>query len=242
MRRNLISFISSLILIIVALISLYFINNTNDSKHAISSKTDEYIETNEQVESEDVQKEQTVEEVYEDKKNINEDIVGNIKITGTNIDQKLLQGTDNEYYLNHNNKKQEDINGSVFIDYRNNFDDKKILIYGHNGRVLKTVPFHDLEKFIEPEFLRVNNNIEIVLNGKVNNYKIFSVMIVLAGNNTHMKLKFDDTSWSEHLAWLKNNSLYDTSVDVSTNDYIIVLQTCYFNPDNSYLIISAKKI
>lgn len=241
MRRNLISFISSLILIIVALISLYFINNTNDSKHAISSKTDEYIETNELI-IDDLKKEQTVEEVYEDNKNINEDIVGSIKITGTNIDQKLLQGTDNEYYLNHNNEKQEDINGSVFIDYRNNFDDKKILIYGHNGRVLKTVPFHDLEKFIEPDFLKENNNIEIVLNGKVNNYKIFSVMVVLSGNNTHMKLKFDDSSWSEHLAWLKNNSLYDTSVDVSTNDHIIVLQTCYFNPDNSYLIISAKKI
>ena len=239
MKKLSIPIIFRIILIVVVLISLYSISN---NKHAISSKSDEYVKTNEQVVNENKLDEAIVEEVYQEAQNINEDIVGNIKITGTNIDQKLLQGDDNDYYLNHNKEKQEDINGSIFIDYRNNLDDKKILIYGHNGRVLKTVPFHDLEKFISPEFLKVNNNIEIILNGKVTNYKIFSVIIVSDGNNTHMKLKFDNDSWLEHLAWLKDNSLYDTLVEVSFDDKIIVLQTCYFNPDNSYLIISAKEI
>lgn len=235
MKKKSISIISRLVLIIIALISLYFLNN---SKRAISSKSNEYTETNTQ-EIQDDKFEKTEATVAEEE---NEDIIGHIKITGTNIDQELLQGLDNEYYLNHNKEKEEDINGSIFIDYRNNLDDKKILIYGHNGRVLKTVPFHDLEKFTSSDFLKENNNIQLTLDGKVSNYKIFSVMIVLDGNNTHMKLKFDDNSWAEHLAWLKNNSLYDTSIEVSTDDSIIVLQTCYYNPENSYLIVSAKKI
>ena len=76
----------------------------------------------------------------------NEDIVGSIKISGTNINEYIVQGDDNDYYLNHNLDKEEDIAGSVFLDYRNNFSDKKLLIFGHNARRLKTVPFHDLEK------------------------------------------------------------------------------------------------
>lgn len=29
------------------------------------------------------------------------DIIGNIKISGTRIEQQIVQGTDNEFYLNH---------------------------------------------------------------------------------------------------------------------------------------------
>lgn len=240
MRKTFVPIIAGSILIIICLILLFFLDN---GERDISLKKDEYIKTNELTE-EALEKttEVEIQEVKEEAKKINEDIVGNIKIDGTNINQKLLQGDDNDYYLKHNKEKQEDINGSIFIDYRNNFDDKKILIYGHNGRVLKTVPFHDLEKFISPDFLKVNNNIEIVLNGNLSNYKIFSVMIVLPGDNTHMKLKFSDDTWAQHLSWLKTNSIYDTMVDVNINDRIIVLQTCYYNPENSYLIVSAKKI
>ena len=57
----------------------------------------------------------------------NEDIVGKIKIDGTNIDEYIVQGSDNEYYLNHNLDKEEDIAGAVFLDYRNNFDDRKLV-------------------------------------------------------------------------------------------------------------------
>ena len=45
----------------------------------------------------------------------NEDIVGNIIINTNEYD--LLQGLDNEYYLTHDNNKNYDSNGSIFIGY-----------------------------------------------------------------------------------------------------------------------------
>lgn len=53
--------------------------------------------------------------------NHNNDIVGSIRIIGTNISQQIVQGDDNEFYLNHNVEKAEDINGSVFIDFKKIF-------------------------------------------------------------------------------------------------------------------------
>ena len=172
----------------------------------------------------------------------NEDIVGSIKISGTNINEYIVQGDDNEYYLNHNLDKEEDIAGSVFLDYRNNFSDKKLLIFGHNARRLKTVPFHDLEKYMDESFYKDNKYIDLTLNNEESKWQIFSVMTVEKGNNTHMKLRFTDQEWTSHIDWLKSNSIYDTKVDVGASDSIVILQTCNYVPENTYLLISAKKI
>ena len=171
----------------------------------------------------------------------NEDIIGNITVSGTDIDEYIVQTTDNNYYLNHNLKKEYDISGAVFMDYRNSVDDKKILIFGHNARKLDTVPFHDLEKYLDESFYRENKYVDLKFNEDTK-WLIFSVMIVKKGNNTHMKLEFDDNSWLEHLNYLKSNSIYDTGVDVSFDDRIVVIQTCNYHPENTYILICAKKI
>ena len=170
----------------------------------------------------------------------NDDIIGNITVSGTDIDEYIVQTTDNNYYLNHNLKKEYDISGAVFMDYRNSVDDKKILIFGHNARKLDTVPFHDLEKYLDESFYRENKYVDLKFNEDTK-WLIFSVMIVKKGNNTHMKLEFDDNSWLEHLNYLKSNSIYDTGVDVSFDDRIVVIQTCNYHPENTYILICAKK-
>ena len=126
------------------------------------------------------------------------------------------------------------------MDYRNSVDDKKILIFGHNARKLDTVPFHDLEKYLDESFYRENKYVDLKFNEDTK-WLIFSVMIVKKGNNTHMKLEFDDNSWLEHLNYLKSNSIYDTGVDVSFDDRIVVIQTCNYHPENTYILICAKK-
>ena len=171
----------------------------------------------------------------------NEDIIGNITVSGTDIDEYIVKTTDNNYYLNHNLKKEYDIAGAEFMDYRNSVDDKKILIFGHNARKLDTVPFHDLEKYLDESFYRENKYVDLKFNEDTK-WLIFSVMIVKKGNNTHMKLEFDDNSWLEHLNYLKSNSIYDTGVDVSFDDRIVVIQTCNYHPENTYILICAKKI
>ena len=67
-------------------------------------------------------------------------------------------------------------------------------------------------------------------------------MIVKNGNNKHMQITFNDSEWIQHINWMRHNSVYDTDVDIGLNDKIVTLQTCYYKPKNSYLIVNAKKI
>lgn len=171
-----------------------------------------------------------------------ENQVGFIKIDGTNIDSKVMQYTDNDYFLTHDENGNYSIFGSIYMDYRNNVDDQKILIFGHNTKNVKTSPFKELEKYGNEDFYKKNSIIDLELYGVKYQYKIFSVIVNTDKNNKHMKLYFKNDDWINHLKWLKDDSIYDTNVDVNPQDYVITLQTCYYNPDNSLIIISAKRI
>ena len=128
------------------------------------------------------------------------------------------------------------------MDYRNSIDDKKILIFGHNARKLETVPFHDLEKYLDKDFYNNNKYIDLKLGDEDSKWIIFSVMIVKKGDNTHMKLEFNDDTWMQHLNYLKSNSIYNTGVDIVSSDKIVVIQTCNYNPENTYILVCAKRI
>lgn len=171
----------------------------------------------------------------------NDDIIATISINDLNLKEIVAQTIDNSFYLNHNLKKEKDILGSTFLDYRNNLDDKKILIYGHNSQTFRT-EFQKLEKYLEKEFYQKNNN-EIILEtiDRKITWKIFSVIIV-TDDYQHMKLDFTEKNWNNHLKWLKDKSLYDTKIDIDEKDEILILQTCYYYPMDSFIIVSAKKI
>ena len=64
----------------------------------------------------------------------NSDIIGWLEIEGTSINYPVLQGTDNEYYMTHNYKKEKSKNGSIFLtkDYDWKVPSSNLLMYGRN--------------------------------------------------------------------------------------------------------------
>lgn len=174
----------------------------------------------------------------------NKDIIGHLKINGTDIDTPIVQTTNNTYYLKHNLSKSYSRLGTPFIDYRNTNSDKQINIYGHNSELIK-MPFYDLSKYLNKDFYNNNQLIELVLNNKKNIYQIFSVY--KENNNLdyyeHMKLEFNDQEWLKHLNNLNNKSIYKNSIEFTRKDHIIILQTCLKNGNQKkYLLICAKLI
>lgn len=224
------------LLIVVIVFSISFINNGNKSNDLVLEKYHE-IKTVESITYDDISIINRLKTEYN-----NDDIVGTITINGTDIDTMLVQTSNNEYYLNHSYDRSVNSVGSIFVDYRNKLDDKKILIYGHNmGYDDKA--FHQLTKYKDINFYKENKYIDIVINDKEERYEIFSVMIEKSERYLHTMLNFvDEESYTNHLNWLKEKSIYDTGIDVNNSDYIITLQTCYYDPVGSYFIINAKKI
>lgn len=167
----------------------------------------------------------------------NNDIVGSLNIEGTSINTLLVKGKDNEYYLNHSIKKEYDIIGSIYVDYRVNLNSKQINIYGHNSNVYD-VMFKELENYKDREYY-LNHKYIILWDGdNKNKYEIFSVQIV---TNDYEHIDVNPTNWTNHINKLKK-SIYETNVNVNEQDYILVIQTCLYEPINSLLIINAKKI
>ena len=174
----------------------------------------------------------------------NNDIIGTLKIDGTTIDTIVVQSNDNDYYLRRALDGSYSISGTVFMDYRNSFDDKKLLIYGHSYKN-SLEGFSQLFLYENKEFYNENPYITLNLNGKTYKYLIFGVFSIYYNDNKYIHTKKDfksDNDFLNHIKWIKENSLYDTNVEVLKSDRILTIQTCYYNPNNSYFIVNAKLI
>ena len=165
----------------------------------------------------------------------NNDIIGSIKIRGTNINTLLVKGKDNKYYLNHSIYKKEDIKGSIFVDYRTNLNASQINIYGHNSKKYNLM-FKELEKYKDKNFYNKHKIIEVWNGVNTYKYEIFSVKIVKKNSN-HMDINNKDKNMKEF-----NKSIYNTGVSANKEDKILILQTCNYNPKNTYILVIAKLI
>ncbi len=174
----------------------------------------------------------------------NDDIVGYLKIDGV-MDSLVTQTTDNSYYLNHDIKKEKNKSGQVFMDYRNEKNDKITLIYGHNS--YKNIPFVNLEKYYDKDFFNEHRYIDLTLENEKKSYEIFSVYVE-TDDWDYTKLKFDnDNEYLDHLEKLKSNSMFASDVQLDRDSEILILQTCshlkeYKDYENKYLLVIGRRI
>ena len=231
------------LVIIMILITLFFamkyIDNMYKEKVTYNNlKEIEEKENNDTSDSDDYENKYLK---YQDYYN-NKDIIGTLKVSNI-IDTKIVQTTDNKYYLTHLINKKYGIVGSVFVDYNSDIENgRQINIYGHNSKKYD-IPFKYLVNYLDKDFFLNNKNITLETKTGIRNYEIFSVKVV-TDNIEHTKVLFDsDASFNDHITRLRANSLYDSNLVVTSNDQVLVLQTCLFNNSlGSYLIISARKI
>lgn len=217
-------------------------NNTNEPK-------DNIIEDNNIVEESitETEKEEYIspyyvnyDKVYNELLKINEDTVGWIRINNTKIDYPLVQYSDNDYYLSHAFDKSYNQYGWLYVDYRNNMNiiDKNIIIYGHD--TLNNLLFGTLKKVLKDEWNSNEDNLTFLLNIKGNDYyyKIFSIYTI-DKTNDYLVTEFND--FMNYIDMVKNRSIKDFNVEVSDDDSIVTLSTC-FQGANNRLVLHAKKI
>lgn len=213
----------------------------NAAAEALTIKYNNYLKTSEIEEvskllEESIQENNHSLDYYRNYYN-NNNIVGSLKIEGTDIDTLLVQGDDNKYYLNHSIKNEYDELGSVFVDYRTDLSSNQVNIYGHNSNVYDVI-FKELENYLKEDYYDEHKYIEVWDGDVTNIYEIFSVQIVTSDYEHYV---VNPTDKKEHLRKL-SNSIYQTEVITNESDDILVIQTCLFNPSNSFLIINSRKV
>nr|WP_301951493.1 class B sortase [Clostridioides difficile] len=164
-----------------------------------------------------------------------------LKINNVNINYPVVQGYNNDFYLTHDFYKNYLPLGSIFMDYRNNFEnDKSLIVYGHYMKN-KTM-FNNLNKFKDADFFKKNNKIKITLNGKEFLYDVFSAYIV-ESDYDYLKTNFNNESdYQNYINDITSKSLYKSPIKVNSNDKIVTLSTCTYEFDDARMVIHGRLI
>lgn len=260
--KNIILILIFLILFITLNISIYNIikwkldsNKTNEEINTIQenanieevqdNKGTEIIKQAEKIPKEnpywDYIKMNMIDVNFDNLKKINSDVVGWIKVNGTNINYPFVQSKDNKYYLTHSFSKSYNNAGWVFLDYRNNnINNRNTIIYAH-GRTDKTM-FGTLRKVLNNGWINNTNNYVIKISTEKENslWQIFSIYHIPTTND-YLQTEFKDKrEYQRFLNILKNRSNHNFNTSITSNDTILTLSTCY--NDSEKMVVHAKLI
>lgn len=260
--KNIILILIFLILFITFNISIYNIikwkldsNKTNEEINTIQENTNieevkdnkgtEIIKQAEKIPKEnpywDYIKMNMIDVNFDNLKKINSDVVGWIKINGTNINYPFVQSKDNKYYLTHSFSKSYNNAGWVFLDYRNNnINNRNTIIYAH-GRTDKTM-FGTLRKVLNNGWINNTNNYVIKISTEKENslWQIFSIYHIPTTND-YLQTEFkDEREYQRFLNILKNRSNHNFNTSITSNNTILTLSTCY--NDSEKMVVNAKLI
>lgn len=173
-------------------------------------------------------------------KTFNPDTIGFIKVMGTNINYPFVQTIDNDYYLNRSYDKTYNNAGWIFLDYRNNeFNDKNTIIYGH-GRINGTM-FGSLKDTLKSSWQSNKDNYIIKISTEKENsiWQIFSVYKI-ATTSDYLQTTFTDNEFESFINLIKGRSSYNFETNVTNEDKVLTLSTCY--NDNDKMVVHAKLI
>lgn len=238
-KRRIISIVTCVCILIVLFVMLFKMENP-----ANDYQLDLNIEQNNNV-TNPINYEEIINELRDEYNN--DDVVGIIDIVNTDYSAPIVQGDDNDYYLDHTPDRKSNFMGSIYLDYRVDIDSsKKILIYGHNSSNVD-MPFTILEEFYDKDYYDNHKYVDITTSTTKKRYEIFSVHVETS-DFSYMNINFEDEGeYLRHLQRLKSRSMYDTGIEVSSDDEILILQTCsehedYRNYSKKYLLIILRRV
>ena len=256
-KSNKLIYLFYIILITISIIYIiFFLKLKFDARKESNLLNTIKIEENNTTENEvltEEAKEQNVTErmlkVRELKKE-NPDIVGWIEIEGTNISYPVMQGVDNEYYLNHNYKNEKTANGSIFLNKNCdlNLPSTNLLIYGHNMK--NGEMFTDLIKYASETYYKNHPTIRFTTNKEDEEYEIFAVfkskVFYKSDTNVFRYYNFinaeNEEEYNTFVENAKSISLYDTNITPNYKESLITLITCsYHVEDGRFVVIGRKK-
>ena len=181
----------------------------------------------------------------------NSDIVGWLEISGSNISYPVLQGTDNDFYMTHNYKKEYSSEGSLFLDKDYNWEvpSTNLLIYGHNNRGTNEM-FCQLLNYKDESYYKDHKKIRFTTVKEDAEYEIISVFLsrVYYKNEKDVFRYYyfinsnNEDEFNYYIENSKKESLYDTGVSAEYGDQLLTLSTCEFSRQDGRLAVVAKKI
>lgn len=171
---------------------------------------------------------------------MNADTVGWLQMADTDINYPVVQGEDNDYYINHLFDGTQNKNGAIFLDFRNSddFSDRNSFIYGHN--MGNGAMFAVLLKYSVPGFYEEHPEL-ILVTPEASFYLLpFSGYVTSASSDAYQIDFEDDAAFAEYLQRRYSLSEFTSDVVVSEEDQILTLSTCSYAFNNARYVLHCK--
>lgn len=193
----------------------------------------------------------------------NPDVAGWLTVANTNIDNVVLQTTDNEYYMDKDFNGNRNIAGQIFVDYRcvindyNNKQSDNIIVYGHNqadGTMFGTLKKYKIKKQSTGNFSFYKDNPTFKFSNLYEEYtyKIIAIFVIeVEPRHTRDGVIFDYHNYvkftgERNFDKFKENILkrtaVNTGVDFDENDKFMTLSTCSNEFEPSRLVVIGRRV
>lgn len=175
---------------------------------------------------------------------MNSDVVGWIRFDEpSEINYPVVQGRDNEEYLKRTFEANTNKLGTLFVDVNNpgDFSGRNTFIYGHNMK--NGSMFAQLLKYKDDSFYKEHPYFYIYTpDGKVRTYEIFSAGVVKDTSDSYIMDYADDAAFQTYIDYIRQQSAYPTSAEVTTASKIVSLSTCTNVRDDERFLVHGVMI
>ncbi len=180
----------------------------------------------------------------------NSDFAGWLTLEGTAIDYPVMQAVSqsSDFYLDHDYNGKEDINGSIFLDSRNDLEEPNdnMIIYGHNMK--SGMMFGDLKEYLEPAFWKEHKKVIFNTIYEKAEYEIVAVCLSKVAEDGDGEFKYYDfinagnkKAFKRYVKNLEKLNIMDEEISLSYGDKLLTLSTCNNYTEDGRLFLVAKK-
>ena len=179
----------------------------------------------------------------------NPDMVGWIRIDGTEVDYPVMYTPREDYYLYRDFDKQESKQGCIFIDKHATLEprDTNLLFHGHNMK--DGSMFRTLLEYKKESYYKEHPTIHFDTLYERGEYEIVSVFLSKVYKTSDEVFKYyqfynaeSEAEFDAYIANVKAMALYDTGVEAQYGDELITLSTCEYSTENGRIAVVARKI
>ena len=180
----------------------------------------------------------------------NPDIIGWVKIEGTNVDYPVMYTPDDEEkYLYRGFDGKYNAEGLPFLDKDCSIspESTNLIIYGHN--MLGGTMFQNLMKYEDEEYWREHPVIEVKTLYETRTYEIigaFRDRVYYTYEDCFKFYQFIDPQteeeFDEAISYFIENTPYDMGVEAEFGDNLITLVTCAYHHQFGRYVVVAREI
>ena len=171
-----------------------------------------------------------------------DDVIGWLYLPNTAINYPVVQGYDNDYYLDHCLDGSYNVGGSLFADFTcpDDFSGQNTIIYGHNmrdGSMFALVDDYTDQAFYDAHPV-------MYLNTPSQNYRVdfFAGFTTDPESFVYASAFATEGDFTAYLNTVRLYSDFSSSVEVSSTDRIITLSTCTYSAEDVRFVLFGKLV